>query len=297
MKRLGKRIFLLLCGGVLIGVLMGIAVLAYFHLFPEALMVTRYTISGDVNQAIRIVHLSDLHNAEFGEGNMELIETIKAQEPDLIVITGDMINRNDENLDIVCSLIKTISGMAPVYYGYGNHETVWEERYGGTLYQALTNAGAAVLDRDYCDIEISGTSIRVGGYMGYYRYPGMTTSDPAVWASEEAFFDEYETTDAYKILLNHIPTAWMDWGNQDKFSVDLVFSGHYHGGLMRIPFLDSGIYAPYVGLFPKYTQGCFVGETATCVLSAGLGNEYTLLPRINNPPEIVVLDLIPEENQ
>lgn len=293
MKRIVRRAFILLCGCAVVFVLMGMAVLAYFQCFPETLMVTSYTVSENVIQPIRIVHLSDLHNTEFSEDNRELIQTIKAQIPDLIVITGDMINRDDENLDIVCNFIEEIGTIAPVYYGYGNHETTWDDRYGGKLYEALTNAGATVLDCSYCDTEINGTPVRLGGYMGYYRYSGMTTSNPEIWDSEKTFFDEYEATDNYKILLNHIPTVWMDWGNLDKFSVDLVLSGHYHGGQIRIPIWDRGVIAPYVGLFPPYTRGCYEGEKATCVLSAGLGNEYTFVPRINNPPEVVVIDLIP----
>ena len=84
----------------------------------------------------------------------------------------------------------------------------------------------------------------------------------------------------------------IDWRYADDNLVDLVFSGHYHGGVMRIPILDQGLYAPYVGWFPPFTKGVFTGEQATCVLSAGLGNEYHI-PRLNNPPEIVVVDLVP----
>ena len=110
--------------------------------------------------------------------------------------------------------------------------------------------------------------------------------------AERAFADEFENTNRVKILLCHIPTPWLDWGYIDQFPVDLVLSGHYHGGQVRLP-LIGGLYAPYVGFFPEYTRGIFQGEKATCVLSVGAGTENGL-PRINNMPEMVVVEMKPE---
>ncbi|MBR0135429.1 MAG: hypothetical protein IJM18_04450, partial [Clostridia bacterium] len=104
------------------------------------------------------------------------------------------------------------------------------------------------------------------------------------------YFAEFEDTDRYKILLDHIPTNWLDWNYRDKYPVDLVLSGHYHGGVVRIPILDRGVYAPYVGWFPPYTKGMFEGEKATCVLTTGLAGAKGL-PRFFNPPEIVTVEL------
>jgi predicted MPP superfamily phosphohydrolase len=123
----------------------------------------------------------------------------------------------------------------------------------------------------------------------------MTTSDKTQQELVLAFAKDYEGTDRLKLLINHIPTSWVDWGYVNKYSVDIVFSGHFHGGVMRIPILDQGLYAPYVGWFPKFSKGVCTGFRASCVLSAGLGNEYHI-PRINNPPEIVVVDLVPGEH-
>ena len=120
----------------------------------------------------------------------------------------------------------------------------------------------------------------------------MMTKDPAQKEREYQFFHDFRDTDRQMILLNHIPTAWLDWHYIDRAPAGIVFCGHYHGGTIRIPVIDRGLFAPYVGWFPPYSKGVFEGRETTCVLSAGLGNEHGI-PRVNNPPEIVVADLIP----
>ena len=117
----------------------------------------------------------------------------------------------------------------------------------------------------------------------------MRTADENEQKAEIAFAANFENTENIKLLLCHIPTAWVDWGYIDKYPVDVVFTGHYHGGQIRIPFV-GGLYAPYVGWFPENTKGMFEGEKATCILSTGLGSE-NWIPRIHNPAEIVVLNI------
>lgn len=270
-----------------------ITAVVYYYVISLDLTVSTYEMEADVSASLRIVQLSDLHNAEFGGDNADLIDLVAEQDPDLIVMTGDMLNQDDENLDIVCRLISRLTDIAPVYYGYGNHETSWEETYGTDLTSVLTESGAVVVNNDFVDIEINGVELRIGGYMGYYRQPGMFSVSDEQRSLELAFAEEFEDTDRIKILLNHIPTAWVDWEYINKYPVDVVFSGHYHGGVIRIPIIDRGIYAPYVGLFPKYTKGVFPGMEATCIISTGLGSEHSGVPRLNNPPEIVVVDLVP----
>lgn len=251
--------------------------------------VVRYEVAGATDTATRIVQLTDLHSWEFGEGNQKLIDLVAAQEPDLILMTGDMMDRSDMDADVVCALIEELAAVAPVYYGYGNHEYQWMSNHGESLTPVLTEAGAVVLDVEYLDITVNGQDLRIGGYHGYYRQPGMYDISPERHQAEMAFCDDFEDTDRYKILLSHIPTAWIDWGYMNEFPVDLVLSGHYHGGQIVLPWL-GGIYAPYIGLFPPYTEGVFEGAEATCILSTGLGSSPGI-PRINNLPEIVVVEL------
>lgn len=267
-------------------------VVGYFFITSKNLTINKYSLNESVISSIRILQLSDLHSAEFGDNNKELVDLVKKQSPDLIVMSGDMINRDEENLDIITDLISSLSDVAPIYYGYGNHEVDWIESFGFDLEDKLTQAGAVVLNNSYRDVSVNDSELRIGGYMGYYRQPGMLTQDEEQKKIELDFANDFENTDRLKILINHIPTQWVDWDYINEFPVDIVFSGHYHGGAIRIPIIDQGLYAPYVGWFPPYTKGMFTGSQATCVLSTGLGSEHNI-PRLNNPPEIVIVDVVP----
>lgn len=267
-------------------------VVGYFYITSKNLTINKYSLNESVNSSIRILQLSDLHSAEFGDNNKELIDLVKKQSPDLIVMSGDMINRDEENLDIITDLISSLSDVAPIYYGYGNHEVDWIESFGFDLEDKLTQAGAVVLNNSYRDVSVNDSELRIGGYMGYYRQPGMLTQDEEQKKIELDFANDFENTDRLKILINHIPTQWVDWDYINEYPVDIVFSGHYHGGAIRIPIIDQGLYAPYVGWFPPYTKGMFTGSQATCVLSTGLGSEHNI-PRLNNPPDIVIVDVVP----
>ena len=191
----------------------------------------------------------------------------------------------------MCGFIQKAAEIAPVYFGLGNHEAERVTTYDGDLLERIRQSGAVVLEAEYLDLEIDGTPVRIGGYMGHYRTPHLNTKDPVLMGWYERFFSDFENTERFKILLNHIPTNWVDWGGIDTFPVDLVLSGHYHGGLIRIPFLEQGLVAPYVGLFPPYTKGMFTGSKATCILSTGMAGSR--LPRFFNPPEIAVVDILP----
>lgn len=255
------------------------------------LTVVRYEVPTELTEEIRIVQLTDLHGRTFGRGNEEIARIVAEQDPDLILMTGDMLDKTDENADPACRLIEACAEIAPVYYGYGNHEIDWIKVHGDCLRAELEQAGAVVLNVEYLDITVNGQELRIGGYYNYYRQPHMFPLTMEEKYAELDFADSFEDTQRYKILLSHIPTAWIDWGYIDKYPVDLVLTGHYHGGQIRIPFV-GGLYAPYIGLFPEYTEGMFVGEAATAILATGLGSSPKI-PRINNLPQIVVVDLIP----
>ncbi len=256
------------------------------------LTASRYFVSSDkVVNTVRIVFLSDLHGRSFGAGNERLLKTIAKEHPDLIALVGDIFNRDAgrDEINRMCELIRKTSEIAPVYFSLGNHEQSYLRTHDTNLLKLVEESGAIVLDNNYIDIEVKNMPVRIGGYMGYYRQPIMTTSDPEQINQEIAFADAFEETDRFKLLLNHIPTMWLEWSGFNRYPVDLVLSGHYHGGLIRIPFLNRGVIAPNAGWFPHYTKGVFEGREATCILTTGLaGSKF---PRLFNPPEIVVVDL------
>ncbi|MBR2810605.1 MAG: metallophosphoesterase [Solobacterium sp.] len=268
--------------------MLGTGLYLWTHITNEEITTCYYEVDAGFPDSVRIVVLADLHEKEFGPGNEALIDAVSSLDPDIVCMVGDMQNRDDENPDIVLHLVSALAEKYPVYFCYGNHEDSWQSNFGRSFGQLMTNAGAVVLDGEYVDTALKGKAVRIGGFMGYYRFTGMLkTEDPG---SYNRFFDAFEDTDRYKILLNHIPTQWIDWGHMDDFDVDLVFCGHYHGGQMVLPFVGP-LYAPYIGLRPPYVKGMFEGEKATVILSAGLGNEYWFVPRVNNPPELTVVDL------
>lgn len=290
MKKPIKIILLVLLSLIL---LCALAVGASALYSAKALIVTNYEITAPVREKLRIVQLSDLHSREFGKHNQRLIEKVRGLEPDLIMLTGDMINEDETELRPLHDLIEALGGMAPVYCCYGNHERAWTGDRAEALRTSMEDAGAVVLDAEYVDLEIHGCPMRIGGYSNYYFQPHMLTKDEEKIRAERQFASDFKDTDHYKILLCHIPTPWLDWEYRNKDSVDLVLCGHYHGGLIRYPW-GGALYAPYVGRNPPYTKGLFVGEKATVVLTTGLGSQPGY-PRINNPGEIVCLDLLPEK--
>lgn len=252
--------------------------------------VTHYTVAADIEAPIRIVHLTDLHGRELGQDNSRLIREVLKAEPDAIFITGDMLSRSDPDADVVLRLISRLRGTAPIYYSYGNHEYVWVQRHSADLEKQLRDAGAEVLYCDYLDTELNGQPVRIGGYYNYFMRPHMMSDNEDEIQAELLWAEDFMDTDRQKLLLNHIPTTWVDWNLIDDFDAGVVFSGHYHGGQIRL--FGQGLYAPYVGFLPKYTRGLYVGKCAACVLSAGVGNERQL-PRVFNPPEICVVELVP----
>lgn len=277
---------------ILLFVMLALVLFLVFWLWPRGLTVTHYKVEADITKPIRIVQLSDLHGREFGEKNSELTALVREQKPDLIFMTGDMIDISTTDISPLCDLISELAEIAPIYYSYGNHEGEWMRASGIDLKTPLEKAGARVLEMEYEDVTLNGQELRIGGYEGYYRTPVMDTSDEAEQAEMLAFADDFENTDRQKLLLAHIATSWTDWERINNHPVGVVFSGHYHGGQVRFPLINRGLYAPYVGWFPEYTRGVFEGDCATCVLSAGLGSNPGI-PRIYNPPEIVVVDLMP----
>lgn len=237
---------------------------------------------------IKIVLLTDLHNMEFGDNNHDLITPIKTAEPDIICMAGDMLNGDETKTDIIENLIRQCVEIAPVYYSYGNHEVEYEEYFDTQLRPVLEQAGAVVLEQEYIDALINGQLVRIGGLFGY-AMPTQVEFN----GSEQRYLEKFQDTDNYKILLCHMPAAWIQWNSMQYWDIDLVLAGHTHGGQVKVPFL-GGVYAPDQGWFPDFTSGRLEAFETTLIVSSGLGSEGTI-PRINNQPEVIVIELMAEE--
>lgn len=219
----------------------------------------------------RIAQISDLHNAEFGAQNEKLLKLLAESEPDLIVITGDMIDSRNTDVETALSFAEMAVEIAPCYYVSGNHES----RVDGwvTLRQGLVDAGVIVLDDEKTTLERDGQAITLIGLSDPdFRQP-FADHLRALTASEEG----------YTILLSHRPESF---GLYISCGVDLVFSGHAHGGQVRIPFV-GGLVAPHQGFFPEYDSGLYREDSTAMLVSRGLGNSIVPL-RINNRPEVIV---------
>lgn len=271
-----KVIAKILCG-LLLAVLIYccVSILISYH----ALGVTGYGISSvKISEEINIVVLSDLHESGFGKDNTRLIQKVREQSPDLIFTVGDMVNGDTEDFSYLAPLYDSLSEIAPTYSSLGNHELsnphIEEIR-------ELLSTHSNFLDNQYTEINVNGTDIRLGGLMGYHP------------ANEEikAFVADFADTDKFTLLLSHCP-EYYTWG-VDEVKIDLMVSGHTHGGQVILPFI-GGVYAPEQGYFPEFDYGVFYEENATLVITRGLGSSKQPVPRFNNPPEIISLTLSPE---
>ncbi len=253
--------------GIVAGVLL---VWAFVFLNNSWLKTTRYSFNMPVENRVKIVHLSDLHAKNFGRNNSRLVNKVAAEKPDFIAFTGDIIHRyRPKDKAVALALISTLSGIAPVLYVSGNHEL---RNKGYRFFRRdLIEAGAVVLDN--CTCNICGLTV-----------VGLGASS----LKNDKIFEVTPKTEN-KILLAHMPQFL------DKYAAagyDLALCGHAHGGQIRIPFINKGLYAPGQGVFPKLTSGVIVKGNTRTVISRGLGNsEFPL--RLFNRPEIVVINIHP----
>ena len=195
----------------------------------HALTTTHYTLSSTTISSLRIVQLTDLHNSVFGEENSRLIDAVRDQSPDLILLTGDLLNSDEQCTDIATDLIAKLCDIAPVYFSNGNHEIEYKENYGVDIGELYREAGAVVLEKEYQDITVKNQKIRLGGIYGYCL-PGKYLETGEADPEETAFLEEFQDTDLPKILMCHMPVCWMINGSLDDWDVDYVFAGHVHGG-------------------------------------------------------------------
>lgn len=248
----------------------------------------------DLFGTVRYLFISDLHDYKYNKNNEKLISLIQELHPDGIFMLGDMINNYSEDADSATSLIGSLKDIAPVYYALGNHELEWMNTHDEELQGILESAGAIVLNREYCDIEINEQKIRIGGLYDYaFSLQNLDLTDTS---NEKVqvynFLNEFQDTDAFKIILSHRPDSFIFGDASVAWDIDLVASGHLHGGQVVLPFL-GGVYGGDQGWFPEYVHGLYEKDNMNILVTSGLSTNKKLVPRWNNPPEIVVLELLP----
>jgi predicted MPP superfamily phosphohydrolase len=255
-----------------------IVIILFCNFQNKHLETTHYTYAAEQLDAdlegYRIVQISDLHNAKFGKNNQKLVGRIRECEPDMIVLTGDLVDSNHTNVDRAVQFVDEIVKICPVYYVTGNHEYWLEKSEYDELMDGLIGAGVVILDDQVVEISMGDAK---------FRLVGLDDKSLADGTLEALLSDEKEFT----VVLAHEPQYLVRYADT---GVDLVLSGHAHGGQFRLPFV-GGIVAPDQGFLPEYTAGEYYMDGTEMIVSRGLGN--SVIPaRLFNYPEIVCVELV-----
>ena len=277
-----KKKEIIICSSIIMSCLL----LSYFYYENTTLQITNYSISSskipnEFND-YKIIQISDYHNERSNRLNKFLIEKLKNEKPDIIVITGDFIDPNRMHMEQSINFVKEIKGIAPIYYVSGNHEAKisnyekWKN--------LLEEQEVIILENETKIIEKENSKINIIGINDPKMAHEKSVKNSTI-INKELEISNYNK-DLFSILLSHRPEVFRTYVENN---IDLVLTGHAHGGQIRIPFI-GGIVAPNQGLFPKYTSGLFTENNTNMIISRGIGN--SIIPfRINNRPELVVITL------
>ena len=263
------------------------ALIAWIIWGNTALELNTYTVTSarlpECFDGYRIAHVSDLHNAEMGKDNEKLLSMLRDADPDMIAITGDLIDSRNTDIEVALQFVREAVKIAPCYYVTGNHEARISEY--DELKEAMKAAGVTVLEDARTEISLEGKTITLIGVNDPSYQTDYLFGDSETVMNTK--LEELNTeNDGFTVLLSHRPElfdAYTDHG------MDLVLSGHAHGGQFRLPFI-GGLVAPNQGLFPEYDAGIYTEDNTNMLVSRGVGN--SILPfRINNRPEVILIEL------
>ncbi len=273
--RMNKRVKVLGIAGLIVILLLA---------WRSDLEVVEYEVkSNKVTDNIKIAFIADLHSCDYGKGQENLLKMLYAQEPDIILLGGDIV---DDKLprDKAEEFLAAISGQYPCFYVSGNHE-FWSGDI-DNIKKMIRHYDIHVLEGENITIEVNGQVVEIFGL-----------DDPEV--GENEFSRQLEKcgenidNSVFSILLSHRPELIGSYLNYD---FDLILAGHAHGGQWRIPGIVNGLLAPNQGFFPKYAGGLYQFPNSSMIVSRGLAKESTRIPRIFNRPEIVMVNIITEDN-
>lgn len=257
----------------------------------------KYTIHSHKLQShgFTIAMISDLHNVELGKKNENLLQALQEAKPDVICIAGDLVlGKKEKSVKIAYDFIKRAVKIAPIYYGLGNHEQrmkkypqVYGEEY-RIFEKKIQKLGVTMLENSSSFLEIKGEKIQISSLALPEEYYKKRKKAELSIKTMNRLVGKV-SKENFHILLAHTPKygdTYLEWGG------DLILAGHYHGGMVRLPFL-GGVISPDLRLFPKYCRGDFQKGNRHLIVSAGLG-EHTLPVRIFNPRELVLITCVPE---
>lgn len=250
------------------------------------LLIRTYTLETEkISSPVRIALVTDLHSCRYGEGQVELLDAIHTQKPDVILLGGDIFDDeiDDTHTEIFLS---GIAGKYPIFYVTGNHEW-WSgaEAFGAKM-AILEKYGIPVLSQEAVTLNIRGEMLTICGVDD----PESYLLDSAA-LHYDARLDQVLTEaveEQYTVLLAHRPEYFPSYSARD---FDLTLCGHAHGGQWRIPYVLNGLIAPNQGLFPQYAGGLYEKNGTTMIVSRGLARETTWVPRIFNRPELVIVEI------
>mgnify|MGYP000848153785 CR=1 FL=1 len=273
-------------------------VLLLFVLYSNnVITVSRYTAgSGNLPltfDGYKIVQLTDWHSKQFGRDNERLVHKVRAEHPDIIVMTGDMVNSTDQTFDGLYRLAEKLVDIADVYYIVGNHEQMLSDQYYDAMLSTLESIGVHVLTNEKTTLSRSGEAINLYGLSYSLTYYSDKTKDYIADQPDLYYFSRADIVEilgekdaGFTLLLTHNPVyfdTYTDWG------ADLTLCGHMHGGMIRLPFV-GGIFSPEKTWFPTYEAGVFEQDGRRMIVGRGLGNGNFGFRLFNNP-ELVVLTL------
>ena len=249
----------------------------------KAVQLNKMSISAHCG--LKIAHISDFHNAKLKNNNACLVALIRDAQPDIIAITGDLVDSRHTDLQISIDFVTELAKIAPCYYVPGNHESRMENEY-SALKEALTGLGVTILCDSKATLEKNGQTFTIIGI----EDPMFVIEKDSVESTCEVIRGKLEPlskeNEGYTILLSHRPEAFEEYVSA---GVDLALTGHAHGGQMQIPFV-GGLIAPNQGFFPKYSEGVHQKDKTSMVISRGIGNSLCPL-RVNNRPEVILIEL------
>lgn len=246
----------------------------------QRVVLRRYTVhTGKLAAPVRLAVLADFHGCDYGENGSRLAEQVESLQPDAILMAGDMFSSDGDPAEEL-AMFRTLQSIAPCYYVTGNHE-YWEYHVPDLL-EEIGETGVTVLDQTCVTVQLNGNPVNLCGIPD--PYAGGQTAEYLLSALRNA------DAQACTVLLAHRPELMDTYAAAG--GVDLVVTGHAHGGQVRIPFLVNGLCAPNQGFFPRYAGGLYQQGGTTMIVSRGLSTQLQMgVPRLFNRPELLLVEL------